>query len=84
MFTGEISVVNGEVILPETFECDTSGDVEISNLEYITQIQTINIDHGWLKLTIIGMMNIQNLHSTYINDCYRLKLSVFNPSLLKG
>ena len=31
VFTGEISVVNGEVILPETFECDTSGDVEISN-----------------------------------------------------
>ena len=31
MFTGEISVVNGEVILPETFECDTSGDVTISS-----------------------------------------------------
>ena len=31
VFTGEISVVNGEVVLPETFECDQSGDVTISN-----------------------------------------------------
>ena len=31
VFTGEISVVNGEVILPETFECDTSGEVTISS-----------------------------------------------------
>ena len=31
VFTGEISVVNGEVVLPETFECDQSGDVTISS-----------------------------------------------------
>lgn len=54
VFTGEISVVNGEVILPETFECDTSGDVEISNFRvynpntnYKYSSRMVEIDDYW-------------------------------------
>ena len=54
MFTGEISVVNGEVILPETFECDASGDVEISNFRvynpntnYKYSLRMVEIDDYW-------------------------------------
>ena len=56
VFTGEISVVNGEVVLPETFECDQSGDVTISSFrlynpntsyKYSSWMFSIEDDENW-------------------------------------